>query len=189
MHSLWSLDHTGKYWASLRSIRTATTTGQYSPIRSLAQLKENIIHNTTEIASTTTASCTSIPVPSGLLLSPSIRFFFFFFFVASTAIALLLSRHRIIGSNHYQVITCNPNLYLGCWLQFVYRGSPNRGVDFKYLKKARSKISPDDVYWSFDEKEGWSACSKTCAGGMAVEHYRNFFSVYFITLIIYNNYH
>ena len=87
------------------------------------------------------------------------------------------------------LIVCNPNLYLGCWLQFVYRGSPNQGVDFKYLKKARSKISPDDVYWSFDEKEGWSACSKTCAGGMAVEHYRNFFSFYFITLIIYNNYH
>ena len=70
----------------------------------------------------------------------------------------------------------------------MYRGSPNQGVDFKYLKKARSKISPDDVYWSFDEKEGWSACSKICAGGMAVEHYRSFFSVYFITVVIYNNY-
>lgn len=112
----------------------------------------------------------------------------FCIFFALTAIALLLSRPRTKGSNHYQVITCTPDLYLGCWLQFVYRGSPNQGVDFKYLKKARSKISPDDVYWSFDEKEGWSACSKTCARGMAVEHYRNFFSVYFITEVIYNKY-
>ncbi|XP_068734919.1 A disintegrin and metalloproteinase with thrombospondin motifs 6-like isoform X2 [Montipora capricornis] len=49
---------------------------------------------------------------------------------------------------------------------FVYRGSPNQGVVFKYLKAARSKISPDDVYWSFDETAGWTTCSDTCAGGL-----------------------
>ena len=49
-----------------------------------------------------------------------------------------------------------------CAQQYVYYGSKNAGVDYKFFVPGKFKLSPAEVEWKTTE---WSKCTETCGGG------------------------